>query len=129
MPCRVFSAEEMLSYQTKIDVGISHFTNIITTEQPEQGKLVMGIWSLDDSEVPSGVRNIKCTESKTVIAGLITIEDLTTGNIYTATAGSVIWFTKGSRVRYLRVKGLCAIFTQINTTDPECDFIHPSAKL
>lgn len=89
----------------------------------------MGIWTLDDSEEPSGVRNIKCTESKTVIAGLIKIEDLTTGKIYTATAGSVIWFTKGSRVRYLRVKGLRAIFTQINTTNPECDFVHQPAKL
>ncbi|CAH0056987.1 unnamed protein product [Clonostachys solani] len=79
----------------------------------------MGFWTLDDSEEPSGVRNIKCTESKTVIAGLIEIEDLDTGKKYVATPGSVIWFTKGTRARYLRVKGLRAIFTQINTTDPE----------
>ncbi|KAF4881310.1 hypothetical protein CGCFRS4_v015684 [Colletotrichum fructicola] len=95
MPCHVFSAKEMLFYKTKIDVEISRFANIITTETAIAGKLVTGVWTLDDSEVPSGVRNIKCTATKTVIAGLITMEDLTPGEIYTATTGSVIWFPKG----------------------------------
>ncbi|KAF0322140.1 ethanolamine utilization protein [Colletotrichum asianum] len=47
----------------------------------------MGLCRLDDSEVPSGVRNIKCTESKTLIARPITIADLTTGKIHTPTTG------------------------------------------
>ncbi|KAF5228929.1 hypothetical protein FAUST_10728 [Fusarium austroamericanum] len=92
--------------------GPGAFTDLVSSDPSSAAPIVCGVWDADDVENGDEIWPAEYDEMKYVISGEAEWEDVRTGQRTIATAGSMVWFPKGSQTRLIRSRGLKTIYIE-----------------